>query len=158
MQLSFDNRGGIRRVYAIPAGDILRIRHNWEYGTVTPELRRRDGIIELPFYAGQTYNFREEHSLKDNGDCYAVSLAGIVPSHLVSTATIETLRHGEWLLLHQDTRGRIRLSGTVQIPLRFSSTSDTGSSPAELNGETFSFSATESESSPECYIADIANI
>lgn len=158
MQLNFDNRGGIRRMYAIPARDILRIRNNWSLGNVTPELKRRDRIVELPFYAGQTYSFREEHTLTEDGDRYTISITGIMPSHLVDEWTLDVLRHDEWLVLHQDTRGRIRLSGTQLIPLRFSSVSDTGTAANELNGETFTFSATEAEASPECYIADIGNL
>lgn len=158
MKLDFDNRGGIRRMYAIPVKDILRIRSNWSLDNVTPELKRRDRIVELPFYAGQTYNFREEHAVTEDGDRYAISITGIIPSHLVDEWTIDVLRHDEWLVLHQDTRGRIRLSGTQLIPLRFSSVSDTGSAANELNGETFTFSAIEAEASPECHVADTDNL
>jgi len=155
MQLNFDNRGGISRIYAIPAKDVLRIRNNWVFGNVTPELIRRDGIIELPIYAGQTYNFREEHSIAKHGNRYDISITGIIPSQYASEDMIETLRNGEWIVLHQDACGRIRLSGTQVIPLRYSSTCDTGSNHAELNGESFSFSATEAMASPKCYVADI---
>lgn len=158
MQFDFDNRGGIRRVYAIPAVNILRIRNNWEFGNITPELNSRENIIELPHYAGQTYSFTEEHTITEHGNRYAVTIEGIIPSHLVQANIIEDLRHGEWLVLHQDTRGRLRLSGTQQIPLRFSSTSNTGKAHQELNGEAFSFTAIEAESSPECYISDIQDI
>ena len=155
MQLNFDNRGGIRRVYAIPVTDILRIRHNWTSRTVTPELRRRDGIVELPTYAGQDYAFTEERVLTDHGTRDNVSLKGRIPARLIQPSTIQKLSDGEWLVLHQDTCGRIRLSGTALVPLRFVSTSDSGQTAPELNGETFTFSAVESITSPECYIADI---
>lgn len=158
MQLNFDNRGGIRRMYAIPAEDILRIRNNWSLGNVTPELKSRSRIVEIPFYAGQKYNFREEHTITEDGDRYKINITGLMPSQFVDARTIDILRHGEWLVLHQDTRGRIRLSGSKQIPLRFFSVSDTGSAPNELNGETFTFDATENETSPECYIADMGKL
>ena len=145
-------------MYAIPARDILRIRNNWSLGNITPELKRRDRIVELPFYAGDTYNFREEHSVTEDGDRYAICITGIMPSKYVDAGTIETLRQGEWLVLHQDSIGRIRLSGTQLVPLRFSSISDSGTCPADINGESFTFAATESEPSAECYIADISNI
>jgi hypothetical protein len=157
MQLDFDNRGGIRRMYAIPTRDILRISKKWSLDKVTPELKRRDRIIELPF-SEQTYNFREEHSVTEDGDRYAVSISGTIPSQLVDEWTLYELRCDEWIVLHQDARGRIRLSGTKLIPLRFSSVSDTGTAPNELNGETFNFSAIESEASPDCHIEDINNL
>lgn len=155
MIFDFDTRGGIRRVYAIPVKNILRIRNNWTNHTVTPELLNRDGIVEIPSYAGQNYSFREEHSITDQGDRYNVAITGVIPSNLISHDDIQTLRHGEWLVLHQDTRGSIRMSGTQLVPLRFTSITDKGSSHAELNGESFTFSAIESQPSPECYIADI---
>lgn len=158
MQLEFDTRGGIRRVYAIPVHDILRIRHNWAAGNVTPELIRRDGVIELPSYAGQDYSFTEESAVTEQGNQFNVSIKGRIPAHLACPKTIQMLRSGEWLVLHQDARGRIRLSGTALIPLRFTSISDSGQQHSELNGESFTFSAIESETSPECYIADTAQL
>lgn len=158
MQLNFDNRGGITRLYAIPTEDILRIRNNWGFGSVTPELNRRDRIIELPYYIGLGYQFNEEQTLTDNGHRYAVDINGIVPAHLMRADDIETLRHGMWMVLHQDARGRIRLSGTIQIPLVFTSKSGSGASAKELNGDTFSFSAIEENASPDCYIPDIRQL
>ena len=155
MQLNFDNRGGIKRIYAIPNEDTLRIDNNRSLGTATIQLSRTDQIVELPYYAGQNYSFSEEHTLTEQGDRYAVNISGVIPSQLMDTATTEKLRRGEWLVLHQDTRGRVRLSGTQLIPLRFSSTSSTGADFPELNGEAFSFSATVAESSPECSLDGI---
>ena len=156
MKLNFDTRGGIRRVYAIPAKDILRIRNNWANHTVTPELINRDGIVEIPSYAGQNYSFKEEHSITDHGDRYNVAITGVIPANLISNEDIQTLRLGEWFVLHQDTRGCIRMSGTPLVPLRFTSITDKGASHGELNGESFTFSAIESQPSLECDIADIA--
>lgn len=150
MRFKFDNRGGIIRIYAIPKEDILNIDDSQSLGKVTILLGRSDRIVEIPCYAGQNFGFSEQHSLTEQGDRYAVNISGVVPSQLMDINTTETLRHGEWLVLHQDRRGIVRLSGTLLIPLRFSSTSNTGVDLPELNGETFSFAATEAESSPEC--------
>lgn len=125
---------------------------------VTPELSSRDGIIELPYYAGHHYAFTENHTLTEQGDRYDVSIQGMIPRQLTSEDVMQTLRKGEWIVLHEDARGVIRISGTQLIPLRYSSQQDTGDSPEVLNGETFKFSAIESEPSPECYIADFLNL
>lgn len=158
MQFDFDNRGGIRRIYALPNEDVLSIDNSRGLGIVSVQMGSTDRIVELPCYAGQNYSFSEEHTLKEQGDRYAVAISGVIPSQLIDAGTTEKLRRGEWLVLHQDTRGRIRLSGTKLIPLRFSSTSSTGADFPELNGEAFSFSATEAESSPECSLDGIIGI
>ena len=158
MQLNFENRGGIRRLYAIPVADILRIRRNWGTKTVTPELRRRDRVIALPAYAGQSYSFKEEKNHVDQGVRYSCSISGVIPAHLIKPEESVVLSYGEWIVLHQDARGRIRMSGTIDIPLQYDSTSDTGSSSVDLNGESFTFSAVEEHESYECYIADILSL
>ena len=155
MQFQFDNRGGIRRIYAIPKEDFLSIDSTRSLGNVKIRLGREDRIVELPYYAGQNYSFTEEHSLTENGDRYAVNISGVIPSQLLDTNTTENLRRGEWLVLHQDTRGIVRLSGTQLVPLRFSSKRATGADAKELNGDAFSFTATEAESSPECSLEGI---
>lgn len=158
MRLNFDNRGGICHVYAIPAECVSNIRNNWNRKTVTPELDDNEGIIKLPYYAGQNYSFTEQHSLNEQGDRYTVEIKGVIPSHLIEDIDINTLRRGEWLVIHQDARGITRMTGTKLIPLRFSSTSDTGTELSNLNGEQFVFSAIEAEPSPECDIEDFNNL
>ena len=158
MRLNFDNRGGLCHVFAIPAECVSNIRNNWNRKTVTPELISNSGIIKLPYYAGQNYSFTEQHSLNEQGDLYAVEIKGIIPSQLIEDIDINTLQRGEWLVIHQDARGIIRLSGTKLIPLRFSSTRDTGTELSNPNGEEFVFSATEAEPSPECDFENFNNL
>lgn len=158
MRLDFDNRGGICHVYAIPIECVSNIKKNWNNKTVTPELSNNEGIIRLPYYAGQNYSFTEQHSLNEQGDRYAVEIKGVIPSQLIEDVDINTLRRGEWLVVHEDARGKIRLSGTKLIPLRFSSTSSSGTEPSNLNGEEFAFSAIEAETSPECHIENLDNL
>ena len=87
-----------------------------------------------------------------------MEIKGVIPSHLIEDIDINTLRRGEWLVIHQDARGITRMTGTKLIPLRFSSTSDTGTELSNLNGEQFVFSAIEAEPSPECDIEDFNNL
>lgn len=152
MQLNFDNRGGISRLYAIPSADVIDINTFTSHDIATATLSRSSGIIEIPFYPGHSYNFHERHTITEQGDIYNVNISGIIPSQLVNDNMIDTLRHGEWLVAHKDRRGFTRLSGTKLVPLRFTCASTSGSEHAELNGQEFEFTAKEENSSPVCKI------
>jgi hypothetical protein len=159
LDFDFDNIGGISAVYAIPVTSLLRIRHDRVTGKYHPEFTNRDAIVRIPIYADDTYQFEEQQSHDDGGELYAVSLSGVIPKMSdVNAAVIRVLENGEWYVLHQDRNGCVILSGSSSVPLRFLSARSTGKSVEELNGNSFTFSASEPDASLIVEIDDINDL
>lgn len=144
VKIDFDNIGGLALIYAFPPSDFLRLRHDYISGTDALELKTRDNIIVLPVCGDRSFSFIEQKSIADGGDCWEVTIEGIIPKLNFDTSDIiETLERGEWLVLSQDHNGTVHLSGSVEVPLLFSVERATGDAYASLNGYTFSFSGTQ---------------
>ena len=95
----------------------------------------------LSVYSDRSFCFIEQKSIADGGDCWEVTIEGIIPKLNHDTSSvIETLERGEWLVLSQDHNGTVHLSGSVETPLLFSAERTTGDAYTALNGYTFSFS------------------
>lgn len=159
MNLEFDNRGGVCRMYAVPASSLLRVRLN--YGndiTYTPEFDNREEIIEIPYYADHNYSFNEVESWSSFGESYSVEITGTIPSNLILSKNVEKLRRGNWLVLHKDRRGRIRMSGTADVPLRCEITTSSGTATTDLNGEAFKFQGVEAVPSLVCKYVNIESL
>ena len=141
IKFDFNNVGGLAEVYAIPPSDVLRIRHDYRRDTDALELTTRDNIIVIPVYGDRSFSFIEQKSTADGGDYWDISIEGIIPKLCRDNAAlIERLERGEWLVLSSDNNGTAHLSGSVDIPLQFSSEKSTGDSFTALNGTTFTFS------------------
>ncbi len=141
INFDFNNVGGLAEFYAIPPSDVLRIRHDYRRDIYALELKTRDNIIVVPVYGDRSFSFSEQKSTADGGDYWEVSIEGVVPKLCHdSSAIIESLDRGDWLVLHIDNNGTVHLSGSVDIPLQCSSDKSSGSSFTDLNGTTLTFS------------------
>lgn len=141
VKIDFDNIGGLALIYAFPPSDFLRLRHNYISDTDALELKTRDNIVVLSVYSDRSFSFIEQKSIGDGGDCWEVTIEGIIPKLNHDTSSvIETLERGEWLVLSQDHNGMVHLSGSVDVPLLFSAERTTGDAYTALNGYTFLFS------------------
>lgn len=147
LTFDYDNLHGIASIYAIPVSSYLRITPDYVDETLLLELIKRELVISIPVYTGDSFQFSESQSLEDGGDVWEVSITGVIPKRCrLNEKHINTLERGDWLVLSQDSNGTVTLSGTVDVPLKFSHSRTTGST-SELNGSRFTFSAKESEPS-----------
>lgn len=156
-EVARDFRGGLAYIYAIPPGSLRRVRVDYASGDLFPEFRDRAGIIRLPVLESRAEGCRfvETHEWTESGDAYTVEVSGrFPPPGKGGEAVIRMLERGKWLVLHTDANGQTRLSGTEDIPLKFTREADTGAAPGETNGVRFTFSAVEPEASPVVRVAD----
>ena len=75
----FENIGGLLQMIAIPPTSFLRIRKDYNTGLNYLELRNREDIISIPVYANDTYIYNEDKEVNDAGDCWNVSIEGVIP-------------------------------------------------------------------------------
>lgn len=159
INFDFNNVGGLAEIYAIPLSDVLRIRHDFRRDTDALELVTRDNIIVIPVYGDRSFSFIEQKSTADGGDCWDLSIEGIIPKLCRNNAAlIERLERGVWLVLSSDNNGTALLSGSVDIPLQFSAEKATGDSFTALNGTTFTFSGKQPSPSLVIDLDDLNNI
>lgn len=147
LNFNFDNVSGISLMYAIPVSSFHQCIQDPITGYGSLSLVNPDNIIDIPIYIGDRFTQEEVHQLADGGDCWDVSISGIIPTRCqLNEKTIHSLERGEWLTLTQDSNGVITLMGSVDVPLKFTHTRTTGTS-GDMNGSSFVFSARQPEPS-----------
>ena len=157
INFDFDNLGGLSKIYAIPPSSFVRIRTDYDDNTRSLELRRRDGIIEIPLYCDDSFLFSEELLDNDAGDGYSVSIEGVIPKHsLMNSRDIEILERGSWYILSEDSNGTVRLSGDENVLMKFITKKSTGKKPGSRNGISFSVSCVQQDSSVLLTVEDIS--
>lgn len=133
---NYDHVGGVVNMYAIPIQDFKKVSINHQTGVKSVIVTSLDNVITLPCFAGRT-SFKEDETLEEGGKLYAVEIAGFTP--IASDSLIRTLERGQWLVVHQDAVGNMKLSGTNEVPLNYTGTRSSGAAPAESNGKSFRF-------------------
>ena len=136
IKFNFDIVGGIAHVYAIEPANVRSINTHPITGYSRIAIVANANIIELPVYAPTATSFQENHSISKGVDIYDVSISVEIPRQN-DPIILEELRKGEWLVIHQDANGDIWMSGTKDIPLRFS-TSHMTDNDVNINSGTFS--------------------
>lgn len=141
INFSYQNRGGINNVYAIPPEAVKYCRLNPRTGKYNLKLwstRPFDAVVvNIPVIASG-YKWDEEHMYDDKGHYYDVSVSGKIPRCDASNRTIiSDLERGKWCVLAVDNNGELKFAGDADHPLYFSSSSTTGESPAVFNGCNF---------------------
>lgn len=153
IDFNFDNVGGVTSIYAFPPQAVQSIILQPSSGKAQLTLNANANIIQLPVYAPTSTSWTEEHTVDDAGDTYAVAITGFIPRH-ENTQVVNELTRGKWMVVHQDANGDILLSGTVEVPLTFTSSKTTGTDGSTRNGTSFTFAA--NEPSPSILIDPIA--
>lgn len=144
LTFDFDNLHGISNMYAVPVASVYNCVQNPMTGAVVLTLTSSTDVIQIPVYQGDSFKTGEVHQLADGGDCWDVTISGIIPKRCaLNENVIQTLERGEWLVVVQDANGVMVLYGSTDVPLKFTHSRTSGSS-GELNGSGFSFSVRES--------------
>jgi hypothetical protein len=135
-----DNIGGLLRMYAIPVSSFLRIRKDYINNLQTLEVRDRDSIIAIPIMDNQTFGYTQDHDLDEGGDYWEPVIDGIIPGGRQSNEDIvEELERGEWLVMFEDQIGTVHISGTKDIPMKFTTSETSGTSSSDRNQISFEF-------------------
>lgn len=79
MHYDFENVGGLLQVIAVPPASFVQIRKDYASGLNYLELRNREDIVSIPVYANDTYSYNEDKEVNDAGDCWNVSIEGVIP-------------------------------------------------------------------------------
>ncbi len=157
IRIDTESLGGLAYIYAMPPECILRVRVDYNTNELWPEFLLRDHIIRLPVMESspQEFKFSEVHEWAESGDIYTVSITGYIPrTKELTDEVIHQLEKGRWVVLHIDRNGTAYLSGTDDVPLKFTRKRDTGDTPAARNTVGFTFSAVEAEPSLRVRVAD----
>lgn len=148
---STDQRGGIAYLYAIPLSSFLRYRHDYLTGLDHPELQQRNNIIQIPVCNDTQWS--EEEKMTSGGHLYTIKITGTLKKGgRIGPHLLRELECGSWMVLHIDTLGICRMSGTEEVPLRFERTGQTGSSPSGQNQLSFTFSGSQPSPSVVCSV------
>ena len=95
MHYDFENVGGLLQVIAVPPASFVQIRKDYAAGLNYLELRNREDIVSIPVYANDTYSYNEDKEVNDAGDCWNVSVEGVIPKlSSVNHHLMETLERG----------------------------------------------------------------
>ena len=140
IDFDFDNVGGISRMFAIDVRGVHALTHNLLTGLYRLSLHRGAIVIEIPVYAPEATDFSERQQLDDAGEVYKVSISGFIPRQ--NSSLVPQLERGSWIVVHQDANGDTLLSGSVDVPLVFTSSKSAGGDGGK-NGNAFTFSGTE---------------
>lgn len=142
----YNNIGGLLHVVAVPPASFLRIRKDYAAGLNYLELRNLDDLIAIPVYANDSYIYNEEKSVSDAGDCWNVSVEGVIPKLCaVNHATIEKLERGLWYVLALDGNGQAHWCGQEDALMLFATNKTSGRTTADRNGTEFTFSCIQDE-------------
>lgn len=143
---SIGNVGGVTSAYAIPVSDFNKVTYNPTSGKISLTLKSLDNVIEIECYKGEL--FTEVLDETDEGLLYHPLFSGKIFSvNREKTIILSTLAGGEWLLLHHDKNGQMKLSGTVDVPLSFTYSDSTGDDGSCDGGISYQFSAHEPQAS-----------
>lgn len=148
IDFDFENVGGLNQCYAIPAAAFKGTRVNLINNThQLKTMLSNTEIIAIPMYADDTFSFTEEDEEEDGNKFWNPVIEGIIPKFGLNNDTIEKLARGEWIVLHEDNNGVVRLSGTEEIPLRCTTLPATGRAFADRSETVFRFTASEQQPS-----------
>ena len=120
MHYDFENVGGLLQVIAVPPASFVQIRKDYASGLNYLELRNREDIVSIPVYANDTYSYNEDKEVNDAGDCWNVSIEGVIPK--LSPANhqlMEMLERGLWYVLAVDGNGAVHWCGQEDALMLF---------------------------------------
>ena len=150
----FENIGGLLQVIAVPLSSFLQIRRDYIADLNYLELCNPEEIISIPVYANDTYVYNEDKEVNDAGDCWNVSVEGIIPKlSSMNHRLIESLERGLWYVLAVDGNGQVHWCGQEDALMLFSTNKTTGHSVSQRNGTSFTFTCVQDE--PTIYIAEL---
>lgn len=153
----FENIGGLLQVIAVPPTSFLRIRKDYNVGLNYLELRDRENIISIPVYANDTYVYNEDKEVNDAGDCWNVSVEGVIPKlSSVNHQLMETLERGLWYVLAVDGNGQVHWCGQEDALMLFATNKTSGRAVSERNGTSFTFTCIQDE--PTIYISGLEEL
>ena len=119
LTFDFDNLHGIANMYAIPIASVYQCVQNPLTGQATLTLNDSVMVVQIPVYRGDRFKIDEVQKLVDGGDCWEVTIAGIIPKRCsLNDGVIQDLERGEWIVLSQDANGVIVLYGSTEVPLK----------------------------------------
>ena len=96
-----------------------------------------------------TLEFKEEQTDSNQTEYFTASVNGSVSMDTTSTnAQLNLMRRLKFILKYTDKNGNIKIVGTPDFPLSFSSGTSTGSNSTQLNGYSFIFKGKIKEKSP----------
>lgn len=148
---SNDQRGGLSYLYVIPLTSFLRYRHDYLTGLDYPEFTRRTDIIQLPVSEGTEWS--EEEKITSGGHLYSIKISGTLKkSDRIGPHILRELECGSWMVLHIDSLGVCRMSGSEEVPMCFELTSKSGSAPSSSNIRSFTFSCSQATPSVICSV------
>ena len=157
MHYDFENVGGLLQVIAVPPASFVQIRKDYAAGLNYLELRNREDIVSIPVYANDTYSYNEDKEVNDAGDCWNVSVEGVIPKlSSVNHHLMETLERGLWYVLAVDGNGVVHWCGQEDALMLFNTNKTSGRSVSERNGTSFTFTCIQDE--PTSYIENMEEI
>lgn len=139
INLNTDQRGSIAYLYAIPTSSFVRINHDYHTGLESLVLRQIQDIIQIPISDG--CEWEESDKIAAGGIVFQPKITGkLNPAATNVPNIIYELIRGNWLVLHIDAIGTARLSGSVNVPMRFNTQSKSGQHLHDANQVQFSLS------------------
>lgn len=145
IDFSFDNVGGMARMYLLPAAGLLRVDTDAADGSALPVLVPGITIYNIEVWGGESFRFTEPMEMQFGEATFNPSISGFIP-RLDNLQEIAELEQGEWICVHQDANGTVLMSGTKDVPLRFVTEKGSGT-PSGRNATAFTLQATEAEPS-----------
>lgn len=135
-----DNLGGITSFNFIEVKDINTIAEPIDNKVCEPVVLQALARW-LGCYATEgTIKYTEEKQQSQHGDYYKVKLTAFIPQDRSEVNNqLELMKNKLFLIDYTDNNGYRKLIGTVQYPLRFTDSLDTGSTAANRNGYTIEF-------------------
>lgn len=148
-----DNLGGIYAFKYIPISEVASLPAAID-GKVFEPLLTKDSGRWYEFYATPgTLGFSELKETSPHGDYYKAKFSGFVPkdrSDLIDA--FSKMRNNKFIIDYTDYNGVRKIIGTIDEPLLFKESLDTGVNVPNRNGTSFEFTGELRYKSPEYFI------
>lgn len=135
-----DNSGGVGILYVIPVTDVISIPDAVAQiisSAITFAPYKTWTKIECTL---ESINFTEPQTNGDNGQQYAPTVTAFVANDSDAVAALfAEMENQEFILLINDSNEKVKLVGSVEEPMIFSSSLDTGTKWSDRNGHTINF-------------------
>lgn len=148
-----DNLGGLFLFNFIPVTEVQSIAEPIDSRVLEPVTTTTIGRWYECYASEGTMKFIEDLQQSDQGDFHKAKLSAFIPKDRTDIADqFEKMRNKDFIIDYIDNNGHRKLIGTLDYPLRFTYSLDTGATVPNKNGHTIEFYGDILKKSPTYFI------
>lgn len=148
-----DNLGGVQPFKFIPVDDIASMVEPINSKVLEPVTLKALARWFNCYATEGTIKYNEEKQQSPHGDYYKAKLTAFIPKDRAEVIEqLKQMNNKLFVIDYTDNNGLRKLVGTIDNPLSFSDTIDTGDNASKRNGYTIEFSGELLKKAPTYFI------